>query len=382
MEHALQEELIDAVYSAALDPAAWQDVMPLMRSAFPSTAQTFYFLDRETKQVRPVSLAGVQPHWVSHFNPLYFAPDNPWMQVTRQLHRPGVVRTTERLERFLKARGVLQRSAYYNEWMRPQHFEHNIGNTLLAEDGIVANITLFRSPDMAAFSEAEVQAFEGLSRHMTRALRLSMRLEGSEHCTAGSQAFDAVPHALALLDVRCRLLYANAAMQALLRGRSGLRLRQGELTAAEPGAQQRLLAHLAAAAARGATPAAADAAVFLRGADGALFSLQAIPVHGTLAQYLPSRRTLLLTVRRCSGRRALPQAAIAERYGCTPREARLARLIADGQGLREAAVTMGLTYGSARAYLKIVFHKTGVRTQAQLVGRLLGEGPLTPPGTP
>lgn len=374
MAQSLQEELHDAVYSAALDPAAWLDVMALLRKAFPSNAQTFYFLERQTRRIRPVCVAGVQPRWVDCFDPLYFAPDNPWMQVTTELHRPGVVRTTERLERFMKARGVLHRSAYYNEWMRPQGFEHNIGNTVLAEDGVVANITLFRSPDMAPFGDAEVRNFEGLSRHMTRALRLSMRLERGEHCSAGTQAFEALPQALAVVDTRCRLHHANAAMLALLRHRgSALRLRQGELVAADAGAQQRLSAHVNAVAARAALATAEDG-IFLRGGDGSLFSLQAYALHGTLAQYVPTRRTLLLTLRACSGRRALPPAAVAASFGCTPREARLACLIADGQSLRAAAAAMGITYGSARAYLKLVFHKTGVGTQAQLVTRLLGDG--------
>jgi len=35
---------------------------------------------------------------------------------------------------------------------------------------------------------------------------------------------------------------------------------------------------------------------------------------------------------------------------------------------------MGITYGTSRAYLKIVFDKTGARTQAQLVARVLGDG--------
>jgi DNA-binding CsgD family transcriptional regulator len=33
---------------------------------------------------------------------------------------------------------------------------------------------------------------------------------------------------------------------------------------------------------------------------------------------------------------------------------------------------MGITYGTARGYLKLIFQKTGVRTQSQLVALLLG----------
>lgn len=54
-------------------------------------------------------------------------------------------------------------------------------------------------------------------------------------------------------------------------------------------------------------------------------------------------------------------------HGCTRSQARLAALVVDGTTLRDAAQRMGITYGSARVYLKTVFHKVGVRSQAQLV---------------
>jgi hypothetical protein len=44
MASFLPEDLTDTVYRAALEPAAWHDVMELMGSSFPSVAQTFYFL--------------------------------------------------------------------------------------------------------------------------------------------------------------------------------------------------------------------------------------------------------------------------------------------------------------------------------------------------
>jgi len=377
MAATLKEELIDAVYRAALDPAAWQDVMPLLRQRFASNAQTFYLLHRQSRRVEPICLAGVQPRWIDCFDELYFAADNPWMRVTQALHRPGVVRTTPRLEAYLRDEGVLFRSAYYNEWMRPQRFKHNIGNTLLAEDGIVANVTLFRPPDMPTFDDDEVRAFESLSAHMARSLRMTLQLGRAEHCPASTAAFDALPQALALLDERRRILYANAPMEALLQGQRGLRVRHGELIASDAAAQQRLAAYLGGMLGRdaGALDAAGHDDALLRvDARGGHLRLRAIPLHGGITRYLPARRTLLLMVSEGSGAtRAVPP-TIEQVFGCTAREARLARLLVEGAGLRGAAEAMGITYGSARAYLKIVFQKVGVHSQAQLVGKLLRSG--------
>lgn len=376
MQHAerIPEDLTAAVYGAALDPRAWADVMQSMQRSFPSVAQTFYLLHMQPRRIQPVSLVGIAPQWVRNFDELYFAADNPWMRVTRQLHRPGVVRTNERLDRVLRQRGALYRSAYYNEWMRPQRFRYTIGNTLLAEGGIVANVTLMRAPDMKTFSTAEVHAFEVLSRHMTRALQMSIRLGRSETCAASTALLDALPQPVAIVGAQQLLLYANGAMEALLRRGDALALRQGRLCAARPESQHLLADRVAAALAPdgGNLPADARPLRLPCGEEGASLSVSVVPLIGRLGQTLIARPTALLTVDGAAHASRLSHGAICQRHRLTATEGRLAELLGRGRGLREAARAMGITYGTARGYLKTVFDKTGVHTQAQLVAAVLG----------
>lgn len=203
MAQSLSEDLIESVYQAAVEPQAWNDVMVLLRRQFPSAAQTFYLLRRDSHQIEPISLAGIDAPWLASFNALYFAPDNPWMQLTQRLHRPGIVRTNQRLDTILQQQGVLYRSSYYNEWMRPQGFKYTIGNTLLDDAGLIANITLMRQPDMPSFSEPEVRAFERLSRHMTRALQLAVRIDQPQSSPLLMAALDRLPECIAVTDETC-----------------------------------------------------------------------------------------------------------------------------------------------------------------------------------
>ena len=355
----LSEDLTDAVYRAALEPQAWDEVMQAMRSAFPSQAQTFYLLHMQPHRIQPVSLAGIEPAWLRSFDALYFAPDNPWIRMTQHLHRPGVVRTNERLDRVLRTRGALYRSSYYNDWMRPQGFKYTIGNTLLSEGGIVANITLMRAPDLKTFSATEVRAFEGLSRHMTRALQMSFRLDSSESCAVHTAVLDALPQPAAIVGVQRQLLHANAAMEALLRRGHGLLLRQGRLQAAQAAAQPLLAACIAAPAAAGD--------LRLPCGEQAHLNLKLLPLPGRLGRSLMARPTVLLLASEEVAAPPLPA------YALTPGEGRLAGLLVKGQSLRQAAEAMGITYSTARAYLKVVFHKVGVHSQAQLVSRLLAD---------
>jgi DNA-binding CsgD family transcriptional regulator/PAS domain-containing protein len=373
MDPVSPEELTDAIYRAALEPAAWDEVMNLLRQRFPSEAQTFYILHMEPRHVQPVSLVGIAPKWLRSFDECYFARDNPWIRLTQRLHRPGLVRTNERLDRLLQDPGILYRSSYYNEWMRPQGFKYTIGNTLLSEGSIVANITLLRAPDMKTFSVAEVQAFEQLSRHMTRALQMGIRLERPEANPASTATLDAMPHAIVVLDAQRRVLYANTLMESLLARKQGLLVQQGELKASDEREQQRFAACVAGALSAGRPAAGGGAPLVMRLGEGGHLRLHALPLAGGLGRALVARPTVLLLITEHIRLAAASHAAIRQLYGCTASEARLTQLLVEGNTLQESATRMGITYGSARVYMKLVFEKVGVHTQAQLVARVLGD---------
>ncbi len=370
MRADLEESLIDTVYRTVFEPDAWAQAMRLAAEAFPSNGQTFYFLDKPTGRVRPVALEGIAPRWLNDFDALYFAPDNPWIELSERLHRPGVVRTNERLHAFLRDDQALYRSAYYNEWMRPQDFRYTLGNTLLAEDGVVANVTLLRSPDMPTFDRREVSAFERLSRHMTRALRMAVRLERAEMCGLEMAALDGLHHGVALIDANLRVVHANRAMEALLRAGTGLRLRDGRLVTPSVHSQSQLSALLAAAISPLDGAATTCAGVVLREGSTTL-SLHAAPARVQAGRYLPHQALAVLTVTQTGTPDPAAPGWLRQHYGCTPSEVRLVTGLLEGRNLRDAADAAGTTYETARTTLKRVFVKVGVQSQAQLLSRLL-----------
>lgn len=69
------------------------------------------------------------------------------------------------------------------------------------------------------------------------------------------------------------------------------------------------------------------------------------------------------------GRRLVERLRYA--YGLTGAEARLACALVDGASLREASARQGITYSTARGYVKSLLQKTGTHRQAQLVARLM-----------
>lgn len=59
-------------------------------------------------------------------------------------------------------------------------------------------------------------------------------------------------------------------------------------------------------------------------------------------------------------------------FSLSPAESRLAQCLLEGMTVKEAALSLGIGYETARKTLKSIFEKTGTRRQSQLVLVLSG----------
>lgn len=362
-------DLIESIYAAALRPAAWRQFMQLLQLHFQTTMEAFYFLNFNTSEVRVVELNGVTPHWLGQFRQLYFTPDNPWARLTRQHHRPGVIRTAETLIRQTRDPGILWRSTYFNEWMRPQHFSHTMGATPFANGGIVANVSLFRPADAPTFGTREIASLRHLGHHLTRGLEIGMRLEQAAQIEAlGLHAFDTSCDGLALVDTRGRLHYANPALERVLRRAEGLFLHEGRLQTTTPEGNQRL--RMLISRTTDSTRAPGETLRIQTDAEHC-FVLRCMPVRAGHLLYHPERALTLILVTSVTTDQLPAAQALQHRYGLTPAQSRLAAALVTGAALREAAQGCGISYETARIYLKQLFSKTNTHRQSELVSLLL-----------
>ncbi len=367
--------LTETIYDAAIDPGSWTAVMEALRALFNTSGEAFYWLDFTSSNYRPVHLAGVAKTYLGDFRSQFFTDDNPWRIHAEALHQAGAIRTDSRLAEFCRDSKILLRSQYYNEWMRPQHFNHTMGTTLHAENGSIANVTLLRPADAGAFRAGEVERFSTISRHLLRAMRIATRLGTiAERREITEQALDRLSCGIVLLDADNRLLYCNAAAEAMLRRSDRLTLRNGRLAAINPSERGKLEALLHRfkngndyPEPAGITLAAPAPARPLKLAASRFSVHRGLPAS-------PERATLLMiTDSSVTAARGDIACILHERYRFTAAESRLAQTLLDGCSVRQAAERNGITYNTARGYLKILFQKTGTRRQAELVARLLGD---------
>jgi DNA-binding CsgD family transcriptional regulator len=99
--------------------------------------------------------------------------------------------------------------------------------------------------------------------------------------------------------------------------------------------------------------------------------LQVIPLVGAAQDvFFLARAAILLTDLDVERSAVLPDKALVTGFGLTSSEARLAKRLASGESLKEAADGEGVTFETARSRLKVIFNKLNVHRQAELV-RLL-----------
>lgn len=362
-------EMIEAIYTSPMSDGGWRDAMQLLHARFGSNMEALYFLDFAERRTRVVELQGVTPNWLKQFSPMYYRPDNPWARHTSRLHRPGMVRTSTRLAEYTGDSGILQRSTYYNEWMRPQSFCHTLGTTPYAQDGVVANITLYRPADMQPFGDAEIADMQALTPHIQRAFGFCMRLESAtQSARLGLAALDTLAEGFALVDEHGRLRHANPALESWLRKGDLLDEKAGRLQACTPAGAQTLAA-LIADTALGFAPH--PGGVDLTGPGGRVLNARAMPVRGANLRYLPPRSYVLLMFSEPRADAAARLQRAGAKYRLTQAEQRLALHLAAGTSLRDAAERCGIGYGTARGYLKALFQKTGTHRQGELVALLL-----------
>lgn len=182
---------------------------------------------------------------------------------------------------------------------------------------------------------------------------------------------------LVLLDGDARILSMNPAAEAVLAAGDGLRRTGPMLVAArfEDSIRLQAAVHQAVASARAGGGSVTMVALRRRGKRPLVATVAPIPGPA-------SPGAALAFVRVVDPEQDLDDAVapVCGLYGLTGAEARLARQLAGGASLSEAAARLRIQPDTARAYLKAVFAKTGVKRQALLVQLLLQSRARLAPG--
>lgn len=223
-----------------------------------------------------------------------------------------------------------------------------------------------------------VAALSEVHRHCTRelvsALDNPFSANPSRLLGACLEALDVLGIGWLVCSDSGQLLGANRTAGEILNLRDGLALNADDVLCAPYGSSQPLnvAVQQAAQAGRRGEPGSHDAVLAVQRASGKrALKLIVRSVRGLWTTTgVPPLAALVLILDSAAPARATA-VDLRELYGLTLAETRLANLLMEGKDLEDCCKELGIAHSTARAHLKRVFKKTGVRHQSELVSLLL-----------
>jgi DNA-binding CsgD family transcriptional regulator len=194
--------------------------------------------------------------------------------------------------------------------------------------------------------------------------------QGSVFTLLGRTILDRLDRGVLLLDAEGRIIDANSHAVHVIRNCSGIRVRSGRLSFADPILDQQLDDALSGPSAGARNGRAVIAArVRCRGSEPYRVVIRAVPPDTD-----ERKVAFFVLVYAPNGQKGISIEVLREVYGLTPAQAQVARSLFAGRSVDETARALDLSLNTVRTHLKQIFTKCEVNSQAELL-HLLAVGP-------
>lgn len=269
-----------------------------------------------------------------------------------------------------------QKSAMYQEYLKPLGIRHLLGADINTDEGIECRLRVTRPPRGKAFSDQDKDLVRVLLPHFRRAIRLHAKLDYLE-CERQlySGAMNRLLLGMVSFDQNGNILDMNPEARRILDEKDGISLTAKGIKAArrsEDQDLQRLLQEAIAGGISDTEPSIVEAMSITRQFDRSRLGLVVRTIPMGEWSEAGKRPAAVMFLRDPDYNSGEPLQEVVQRvFGLTRMEAALAVLLAQGYTLDEAAEQLNVRRNTARTHLRSIFGKTGVSRQTMLVRLLL-----------
>ncbi|MFH5926468.1 hypothetical protein [Roseomonas xinghualingensis] len=368
-------ELAGLAYDAATGSTSWHEVGLSLKACFGAATASLWLGDPGSGQIEMLYAENL-PQEATQAYIAHFHTKDPWTN--------GALLTAkqapDKIQPALLGHQILpyeayRRSEFYADFARDIGLYHLVGTVLPVGDAGFLPLGLHRPEGSPPFTEMDRAALDNLLPHLHRALRLRHRLrQANLGEAAGIATLEALPLAAIVVDRDLRVVFANAAAEALNRNGSGLRL----LRTAPPPSP--VLIRAAQAAEATALSNLLRAVALAQSAGGSLritpeseAASPSSPSLAVLVTHLPAR---LAPAPVSDGRRAVPghalviareigsirrpaPALLADLFGLSLAEASVAAALAGGTSAESVAEERKVEVSTIRGQIRTILGKTG-----------------------
>ncbi len=351
-------QMVGTIYDAALDPVQWTHCLEEVRREFDANFVSL-IVRAGSKDDLGLIVSAAGGHPIDSVGPPIALSPFRGLPVDKLVTIADLL--TERDWR---------ESQYFRDWCAPHGVFHVLAVDIGTRDGGVYGFRVTRPEGAPAFAEPELELCRRLLPHLKRALNVHLTLHQDRQVnTLYSRAMAHLLVGVIVLDEHGNVLECNPMGKAILEAGDGLRVSGKQLEATYPLDNRKLQRLIREALTpRAASRHAVAEAMSVSRPSGRVawgLVLQVIsPDEWTEGKHRPSVAVFV----RDAERKAQPPVRLAQQlFHLTAAETSLAIQLANGLSLDEASEVLNIRRNTARAHLRSIFSKTGVRRQTELV---------------
>lgn len=352
-------QILGAIYDAALDEAAWVTCLQRLRNTLGANYASLIVRHETTDDIGLIVSAGNDQASLDPGNPHIAMSPFTGMKPDQLVTITDVLTEAE-----------WRASSYYRDYCAPQGVFHVLAADIATRNGGVYGFRITRPETSPDFSKADIDFCRLLLPHIKRALNLHLSIhQDRKVSTLYSHAMAQMMVGVVVLDQNGQVIECNAAATAILDAKDGLNVAGTQLEAsyAEDNRKLQALVRGALASHPGAHLALNEAMSVSRPSGRLGWGLIVQSISSDQWTEGKQRPSVAVFVRDTEGRVDPPVRLAQQLFHLTPAETALAIQLANGLSLEEAAEILNIKRNTARAHLRSIFSKTGVRRQTELV---------------
>jgi DNA-binding CsgD family transcriptional regulator len=351
--------MLDTVYEAALDPAGWTNCLDLIRRELAGNYASLIVRPGSADDIGMIVSNSQENRSIALGNPYIMMSPFTGMPADRLVTIPDVLTDAD-----------WRASSYYKDWCQPLGVFHVMAADIEVSSGAVYGFRITRPETAPPFSPQDLDLGRRLLPHIKRALNLHLSThQDRKVISLYSHAMAQLMVGVIVLDQDRNVIECNPAATAILEMNDGLRIAGNQLDASYPNENRNLqrLIRDALIHPKAAKMSLTDALAISRPSGQHSWGVVVQSIASDQWTEGKQRPSVAVFVRDAEGQAHPPIRLTQQLFQLTPAETALAIELANGLSLDEASDLLGIKRNTARAHLRSIFSKTGVRRQTELV---------------